>query len=134
MVINQQYSMSLEEFKGQYNGDWSRPMSKVYVIQDDGRKNLTPAMQIGEIVVLAQRDLPLHGDNSIALARLRRGLKEFNPENDYILLVGDPLLIGAAVAHLAMKFGKVRCLKWDRQNTTYLSTTMNFRQDAAHFT
>jgi len=99
---------------------------KVFVVQDDGNKNLTPAMQLGEICVLAQRDISVHSDPATALSRLRRGLKEYNPERDYVLLIGDPLLIGATVAELAMRHGSARCLKWDRQNMTYHTVIMQF--------
>lgn len=100
--------------------------AKVFVVQDDGNKNFTPAMQLGEICVLSQRDLSVHGDPATSLSRLRRGLADYNPETDYILLTGDPLLIGAAVAELAMRYGSARCLKWDRQNTVYHTVHMQF--------
>ena len=95
-------------------------MSKptVFVTQDNG-KNLTPAMEFGDIKVLATRDVPLFGNPTHVLSGLRSKLSPYNPDRDYLICAGDPLLIGAAIHYIASQFGKVRCLKWDRQNLTY---------------
>lgn len=96
----------------------------VYVVQDNGNKNLTPAMGFGTIKVLANRDLPCFGDNTHALRRVREGLKDYDPETDFIILTGDPLLILAVGGFITEAHGKVRCLKWDRQNEKYLFVEM----------
>lgn len=86
-------------------------------------------MKLGEIKVCATRDLPKHSDPSMALAKLKTCLKDFDVEKDYLVLAGDPLLIGAAVTFVSQlsSYGKVRCLKWDRQCEEYLFIEMQLK-------
>lgn len=103
---------------------------KVYVVQDNGTKNIGPATAFGEIVVLATRDLPLFHDPSRELARIKAKLASFD-ENDFILPVGDPLLIGSVIHYAAeVASGKVTCLKWDRQakGGTYFPVLLNLKR------
>jgi hypothetical protein len=46
------------------------------------------------------------------------GMEE-SEEEDYIVAVGDPVLIAAAAACQVEKFGSVRMLRWDRQDQRY---------------
>ena len=99
-------------------------MSKVYVVQDDGRKNLAPALAYGDIEVLATRDLTVFGNPANAIEALQAKLKDFDPDKDYLIPAGDPLLIGIAFHTIAAKSGIVPCLKWDRQSTAYFQVTI----------
>lgn len=90
----------------------------VYVVQDNG-KNFTNAMEFGDIKVLSSRDVPMVGDPSRVLMTIKDRLKDYDPDKDYLLCTGDPLLIGAAIHNVAIKYGVVRCLKWDRMNFVY---------------
>jgi hypothetical protein len=100
----------------------SNDESKVFVIQDDGRKNLSPATNFGEIEVLSRNDLPMFGDHQAVLRHIYSKLdKQYIPGRDYILLTGDPLIIGAVCGFIMKKWDSVRCLKWDRQNFAYNS-------------
>ena len=53
-------------------------------------------------------------------------LSNFNDE-DYLLLIGDPIIIGIAIA-MAGKWnqGRVKVLKWDRQEHVYYPVSLNF--------
>jgi hypothetical protein len=95
-------------------------IAKVYVVQDDGRKNLVPAMKFGDLVVLSGRDMPVFADTGPTVNSLKTKLKDFDPENDWLLMTGDPILIGTITAIIAKRYNKVRCLKWDKQNLDYL--------------
>lgn len=99
---------------------------KVFIIQDDGRKNLSPAAKYGEVVVLATRDMPIFADTTNSIVMLRSKLKDYNPDVDFLLMTGDPLLIGATMALVAIQCHKVQCLKWDKQNLTYIPITIKF--------
>lgn len=92
----------------------------VFVIQDDGRKNLSPALEFGEVKVLSTRDVSLYADNTRVFHALRAKLVLFNPGKDYLLLTGDPILIGMAMAIVMRDHQECRCLKWDRQERRYI--------------
>ena len=51
--------------------------------------------------------------------KLRQGLKKFN-QKDYLLLTGDPAIIGVACSIVSdMTNGRYKLLKWDKQERTY---------------
>ncbi len=94
-------------------------MSKVFVIQEDPHKNLVPAKQYGGIVVL----LPfgqVSFDASSAVEIMIKKLEDFDFDKDFLLLVGDPVLISIASAIVSRATGGIyNVLKWDRQEATY---------------
>lgn len=94
--------------------------AKVYVTQDDGTKNLNPAKQYGVLVPIAYRSIfPDEGGVGVA-KRARSTLASFDQDRDFILPVGDPIHIAAAMlalGHLGIRL--VRVLKWDREGRTY---------------
>ena len=60
--------------------------------------------------------------------KLRQALKDFT-ENDYLLLTGDPAIIGVACS-LASEItnGKYKLLKWDRQERKYYPIEINLHE------
>ena len=57
--------------------------------------------------------------------KLRQGLKKFN-QKDYLLLTGDPAIIGVACSIVSdMTNGKYKLLKWDKQERTYYPIEIN---------
>lgn len=95
-------------------------MPTVYVTQDTSH-NLTPALKHGEIQVLTMRDFPLWDQvrGRQAVLEARRILESYDPKQDFILPIGDPIAIGVAFALVVQKHGRVRVLKFDRQTFTY---------------
>ncbi len=89
--------------------------------------DLTPAAVYGdlEVVVTAQRV-------GIALqpqvAKIRQKLRNFS-DDDYLLLVGDPVLIGICTA-VASEFnrGRVSALRWDRRAREYVKVSFDTRK------
>ena len=101
----------------------------VYIVQDDGSKNFSPALKFGsEIIALRKYDLPMTklGQDD-AIRAIHHGLRNFTPDKDFLLLSGDPLLISMAVYTLLTNHGHVNCLKWDRQSTDYLIKKLDVR-------
>lgn len=97
---------------------------RVFVLQDDGTKNLVPAMQFGSLEIMLSGRISTYATAPIIDA-IKRALKTFTP-HDYLLLIGDPLAIGAATAYASYKNGGiVKVLKWDRQERTYYALTMD---------
>lgn len=96
-------------------------MSKVFATQESGRHNLSHAMEFGDLEVLAERDFPSFKPGHDVARQIRQKLSYFLPEQDYLLLVGDPIIMGIAFAALAARdIPSIRVLKWDRQATRYI--------------
>lgn len=101
--------------------------SKVFVTEDT-RHNLAHAMEYGDIEILESADFPLFRNGQEVTDRIRRGLQLFNPEKDFLLLIGDPIIVGLAFAALDRMGHKViRVLKWDRQSTKYIPVNVPLR-------
>ena len=106
-------------------------MSKVYAVQVPARRSgprgaweekydLTPAQEFGELVrLLPYGNVP--EDPEPTIARLWTGLKEFNPETDFVLLLGDPVACAQAVHVLTHDLNgrRFNALKWDRREGKY---------------
>ncbi len=94
----------------------------VYVTQEPLGKNILPAQEYGELeILLPAGQIVLSPGPSIY--RLRKKLQHFC-DNDYLLLVGDPIAIGlAAMVAGSMNNGKVKFLKWDRQERRYMGVS-----------
>lgn len=90
----------------------------VFVVQEQEGKNLLPATKYGEIDVLLPPGQIAFSSQPVIFA-LNHKLQFFQ-DMDYLLLIGDPVLIGLA-SSIAAKFnnGKVKYLKWDKQEKTY---------------
>ena len=57
--------------------------------------------------------------------KLRKGLKDFKKE-DYLLLTGDPAIIGVACSIVSdITGGKFKLLKWDKQERKYYPIEIN---------
>jgi len=57
--------------------------------------------------------------------KLRKGLRNYTPE-DYLLLTGDPAIIGVACSIVSdITNGKYKVLKWDKQERKYYPIEIN---------
>ena len=60
--------------------------------------------------------------------KLREGLKNYTLE-DYLLLTGDPAIIGVACSIVAdLTNGKFKLLKWDKQERKYYPIEINLHE------
>lgn len=81
--------------------------------------DFTPALRYGEIKVCLPPNISLFATHPVAVA-LREQMKDFD-EEDYLIAVGDPTLIGMAFHIALMKTGgRFNQLKWDRHTGQYL--------------
>ena len=104
----------------------------VYVIQElPGTKigspkfNIMGAQKYGKLVQL----LPEHSQIILSpgplIFKLRKLLDKYTPK-DYLLLTGDPAIIGVACSIVADKTqGRFNLLKWDRQEKMYYPIEIN---------
>ena len=100
--------------------------SIVYVIQDiPGTKqgapkiNIIGATQFGKLQVLLPENSQIILSPTYVITTLRQKLKDYNPK-DYLLLTGDPAIIGVACSIVSdITNGKYNLLKWDKQERRY---------------
>ena len=60
--------------------------------------------------------------------KLRKLLKDYTPD-DYLLLTGDPAIIGIACSVVSeLTNGKFNLLKWDRQEKMYYPLKINLHE------
>ena len=104
----------------------------VYLLQEvPGTKigrpkyNIIGAQKFGKIEVLLKEDTQIVRSPGPITYQLRRLLKDFKDE-DYLLLSGDPKVIGLSIAVACdINNGKYKTLTWDKQEKMYYSTEFN---------
>ena len=110
--------------------------SKVYLLQDipidreSGRPkyNIMGARKYGEIEIMFRALEQIMFSPGPFIFSKRQKLKNFT-EHDYLLLNGDPAIIGVTCAIASeMTNGKFKLLKWDRQEKTYYPIEINIHQ------
>jgi len=108
---------------------------KVYVIQEiPGSQAGTPKINIMGAASYATSNkfnflLPEFSQMIFSpgplIYKLRQGLKNYT-SNDYLLLTGDPALIGVACSIVSdITNGKYNILKWDKQERQYYPIEIN---------
>jgi|TARA_R110002012_G_scaffold126234_3_gene278076 hypothetical protein len=101
-------------------------MAKVYAIQEASGKNLLAATNYGELEFLLPPNTNLMFSTESAVSKIRAGLEDFG-EEDYLLLVGDPISIGIATHYAAQSSGVVKFLKWDNREYKYFPVSVDFK-------
>ena len=89
--------------------------------------NVRSAEKFGELkIMLPDRKQMILASGPLTF-ELQKHLKEFN-DNDYLLLIGDPAIIGLCCA-IASDFnnGKFKVLKWDRNDKRYYDLEIDLR-------
>jgi len=105
---------------------------KVYVIQHiagsqagNPKINIIGAQKYGEFKFLLPEFSQMIFSPGPLVFKLRKGLKDFK-EHDYLLLTGDPALIGVACSIVSdITNGKFNILKWDKQEKQYYPIEIN---------
>ena len=108
---------------------------KVYVIQEipgtkEGRPkiNILGASQYGTFKFLLPELSQIIFSPGPLIFKLRKGLKDYR-QKDYLLLTGDPAIIGVACSIVSdMTNGKYNLLKWDKQERKYYSIEINLHE------
>ena len=107
----------------------------VYVVQEiPGTKESKPKINImgaatyGNFKFLLPELSQIIFSPGPLIYKLRQALKDFT-ENDYLLLTGDPAIIGVACSLASeMTNGKYKLLKWDRQERKYYPIEINLHE------
>ena len=104
----------------------------VYVIQEiagtkDGRPkiNILGAAEYGTFKFLLPELSQMIFSPGPLIFKLRKGLKDYTTE-DFLLLTGDPAIIGVACSIVSdITNGKFNLLKWDKQERKYYPIHIN---------
>jgi hypothetical protein len=122
----------MKEKKLRYEDSHNTQPPIVYVIQEipgtkEGRPkiNIMGAAEYGKFKFLLPELSQIIFSPGPLVFKLRQGLKKFS-KRDYLLLTGDPAIIGVACSLVSdMTNGKYNLLKWDKQERKYYSIEIN---------
>ena len=109
-----------------------KSMSKVYLTQEipgssigQPKYNVLGAQKFGQIVTLLPEKSQIILSPAPLIQKLRTLLKDYTTD-DYLLLSGDPAIIGVVCSVVSdITNGKYNLLKWDRQEKTYYPIEVN---------
>tara|TARA_R100000655_G_scaffold82098_1_gene121577 strand:- start:200 stop:580 length:381 start_codon:yes stop_codon:yes gene_type:complete len=109
--------------------------SIVYVLQElpgtsIGRPkyNIIGAQKFGKLKVLLKENTQIVLSPGPIIFELRRLLKDYTSK-DYLLLSGDPSVIGIACSVVSdINNGRFNLLKWDRQEQMYYPLEINLHE------
>ena len=118
-------SIKYEDIKNNYK-------AKVYVLQElPGTRagapkiNIMSASKCGEFKFLLPEFSQIIFSPGPLIFKLRNLLKDYNIK-DYLLLTGDPAIIGVACSIVSdITGGKYKLLKWDKQERQYYPIEIN---------
>ena len=104
----------------------------VYVIQEipgtqsgNPKINIMGASKYGDFKFLLPEFSQMIFSPGPLIFKLRKGLKDFK-QGDYLLLTGDPAIIGVACSIVSdITNGKYNLLKWDKQERKYYPIDIN---------
>ena len=123
---------SMTNYEAKRNTD-----NKVYLVQeiptdrDTGQPkiDITPALKYGEIKILFPRLKQMQFTPGPMVMEIKNSLKDFTAE-DYLLLYGDPAIIGVVCAVASeITNGKFKLLKYDRRQFSYYPIELNIFQN-----
>ena len=125
------YDLSMSE-STKYENLKNNYVSTVYVVQHipgtqagNPKINIIGASQYGQFKFLLPEFSQMIFSPGPLIYKLREGLKNYKPR-DYLLLTGDPAIIGVACSIVSdITNGKYKVLKWDKQERKYYPIEIN---------
>ena len=116
-------------------GEIKKGRPTVYVIQEiagtgEGRPkiNIIGAAEFGTFKFLLPELSQIIFSPGPLIFKLRKGLQNYRP-SDFLLLTGDPAIIGVACSIVSdMTNGKYQLLKWDKQERKYYPIQINLHE------
>ena len=125
------YDLSMSE-SNKYENLKTSCVPTVYVIQEiagtragNPKINIMGASQYGQFKFLLPEFSQMIFSPGPLIYKLRQGLKEYK-KKDYLLLTGDPAIIGVACSIVSdITGGKYNLLKWDKQERKYYPIEIN---------
>ena len=110
---------------------------KLYLVQEiptdretgQPKIDITPALKYGEIKIMFPRLKQMQFSPGPMVMEIKNSLKNFT-QDDYLLLYGDPAIIGVVCAVASdITNGKFKLLKYDRRQFSYYAIELNIFQN-----
>ena len=125
------YDLSMSE-SNKYENLKTSSVPTVYVIQEiagtragNPKINIMGAANYGQFKFLLPEFSQMIFSPGPLIYKLREGLKNYK-KKDYLLLTGDPAIIGVACSIVSdITGGKYNLLKWDKQERKYYPIEIN---------
>ena len=125
------YDLSMSE-SNKYESLKNNYTSTIYVVQEipgtqagNPKINIMGASQYGQFKFLLPEFSQMIFSPGPLIYKLRQGLKDYKTR-DYLLLTGDPAIIGVACSIVSyITHGKYNVLKWDKQERKYYPIAIN---------
>ena len=125
------YDLSMSE-SNKYENLKTSSVPTIYVIQEiagtragNPKINIMGAANYGQFKFLLPEFSQIIFSPGPLIYKLRQGLKEYK-KKDYLLLTGDPAIIGVACSIVSdITGGKYNLLKWDKQERKYYPIEIN---------
>jgi hypothetical protein len=102
-------------------------MSVIFVPQEQRSKNISAALEYGtHFVSCLPQDYQVYASTADAVDKIRVALADYGPE-DFLLLIGDPILIALTASDATANHDLLKVLKWDSQTRTYVPILLDLR-------
>jgi hypothetical protein len=104
-------------------------MNKVWVVQENNYIDYSDAERFGEVNFITRDEIkPIRGSliNESIMTRIDSTLEQFG-EDDYLVLTGNPAVIGYAFHKAAERCDVVNVLLWDKIGGRYRPLEMEIR-------
>jgi uroporphyrinogen-III decarboxylase len=101
---------------------------KVFVTQEQQKLNYLPAERYGDVEFITRDEFsPIASSlgNQVIVNAIKNKLAQFNPETDFIVFSGSPVVAAAVFAHLGSRFTRFTVLRWSNRDNIYTPTTVD---------
>jgi len=128
--------MDIKEYKTMMD-QVTKKDPKVYLVQEiptdretgQPKIDITPALKYGKIKIMFPRLKQMQFSPGPMVMEIKNSLKNFT-QDDYLLLYGDPAIIGVVCAVASdITNGKFKLLKYDRRQFSYYAIELNIFQN-----
>lgn len=102
----------------------------VYITQQNPLFNYAPATKFGRLEFLWPAGYQLQANPQDAVTYLQSALSKAG-RDDFLLMTGDPAIMGLASVVMTNRTGHLNILKWDNALRDYYPIEVNFDADKA---
>lgn len=103
-------------------------MSRVFVTQEQSKLNYLPAEKFGEIEFVTREEFsPVAKSlgNVALVEQIHSKIANFDPEEDYVVFSGSPVVAAAVFAAIGRVADKFTVLRWSNRDNFYTPITVD---------